>query len=37
MTDEELIRKIVREAVHETLGFLGFNLVKLHEIQADLL
>jgi hypothetical protein len=37
MTEEDILRKIVREAVHETLSGLGFNLVNLHEIQADLL
>jgi hypothetical protein len=37
MTEEELLRKIIREAVHETLSGLGFNLANLQEMQADLL
>lgn len=37
MLDEEVIRKIVKEAVHETLSGLGFNMKDIHEAQADLL
>lgn len=37
MSDEESIRRIMREAVHETLRGLGFNTEHPHEIQADLI
>lgn len=37
MTDEETIRRIVKEAVHETLSGLGWDVRDLKEMQADML
>lgn len=37
MPDEEITRKIVHEAVQETLRGLGFNTRSPHEMQADLI
>lgn len=36
MQDEEALRKIIREAVQETLSGLGFNVNNLYEVQADM-
>ncbi len=36
MNDEET-RKVVKEAVHETLTSLGFTVTDIHSAQADLL
>lgn len=36
VTEEDLIRRVVRETVHETLSGLGFDLGDIHEAQADL-
>lgn len=36
MITEETIRKIVKEAVQETLNGMGFNVAHLQEVQADM-
>lgn len=37
MTDEETIRRIVKEAVHETLSGLGLDVRELKDMQADMI
>lgn len=36
MVDEEILRKIIKDAVQETLMGLGFNLHNMYEVQADM-
>ncbi len=36
MYDEETLQRVIREAVHETLSGLGFNIQNRYEVQADM-